>query len=128
MNRGSTPACDIAATSAGVAGPGATGRPSWVAMSVRFRASISSRLAPTATLLVEYAAADGGGDAERQPLAASIDMTMAHTQLARFIVENTFINAADYQPRIEAHVIYRTRPAGSINRGFAMALHDFWGI
>jgi hypothetical protein len=83
---------------------------------------------PTATPVVGYAAADGDEGAERQPLPASINATMAHNQLALFIVENVFINAADYQIKIEAHVIYRSRTGGPINRSVRMALQNFWAI
>jgi hypothetical protein len=89
---------------------------------------MSSRLVPTATPFVGYALPGAGEGVERQPLAANINTTLAHDQLARFIVENAFINAANYQPKIEAHIIYRSRPAGSINRNLVMAVQNFWVI
>src|SRR6266436_6417735 len=93
MNRGSTPACVMAATSAGVAGPGATGRPSWAAMSARLRASMSSRLAPTAAPFTAGGVLRWAYDDERQPVA-NISAMMAHDQFGRFIFEYSFFNDA----------------------------------
>jgi hypothetical protein len=56
----------------------------------------------------------------------NISTAMAHNQSVRFIAEIAFINAANHQPKIEAHVIYRSRPAGSINRNIGMAVQNFW--
>src|SRR6476659_1451292 len=98
INRGSTPACVIAATSAGVAGPGATGRPSWAEIFARLRASMSSRLLPVGTLATSPFGAQAGArwayDDERQPVAASTSRARAHAQVARFIRECAFIDAA----------------------------------
>jgi hypothetical protein len=85
---------DMATTSAGVAGPGVTGRPSWAEMSARLRASTSSRLAPMGAALTAGGVARWALDVERQPPAIKIGTMIAQNQLARFVLGNVVIEAA----------------------------------